>query len=223
VLALTNQNREAEELLFVLLAGERLAARISALQSRLLHRSQPKISRFLKRQSRQETFHATLFKRAILWVNAKSPYSDCQHPALSLIDAKLEYAIGRGDICASILGLQVIIESLGEYTLLDLNSFLAKKHWGLKKIRHVVLNQEKAHHDFGVNYFASNTLGERERQRLNYISEELLNDVEGLLVELSPVFEAFGISSARYFNDISEQACYALEDTESQTSSANKK
>lgn len=210
-MTMNGQHIETEYLLFTLLAGERLAANISAKQSVFFKCHNSKISRFLKAQSRQERFHANIFRASLLWLNPKSSYSDREHPRFSLMEHKLSDAIDSGDIDESILGLQVIVEESGESALSDLDISLEKYRFGLHKIRRIVLNQEKAHHTFGERYIREQTFDPGYKHQLLQKCYSYIEDVDHVLGEVEPVLNTFNLSAHSYMQNISDSVTHCFE------------
>lgn len=211
-IAAGSQYIETEHLLFTLLAGERLAANISAKQSVFFKSRNPKVSRFLKAQSKQERFHAGVFRASLLWLNPKSRYSDKAYPAFSAMEQKLNSAIEKGDIEESILGLQVIVEELGESALADLDISLEKYRFGLHKIRRIILNQEKAHHSFGERYIREQAFNGEYKQHLLQKGYAYIEDVDRVLTEVEPVLNSFNLSGLAYMQNISDSItnCFSV-------------
>lgn len=210
MITIANPSIETEHFLFVLLAGERLAASVSAKQSKFLKSSNPKVSRFLKAQSRQESFHASVFRASLLWLNPKSSYTHKEHPILINMQKQLEDAIDHGRIEESILGLQVMIEELGECALNDLDITLEKYRFGLHKVRRIILNQEKAHHTFGERYIAEQKFTLASRQTLLRSCDSYLDDIDTLLADIEPALNSLNISPQDYLQRISSSIYQAL-------------
>ncbi len=185
---------ELEVLLHVLLSGELLAHSISKRQSQILQGSNTKVSNFLRVQSRQELMHARLFQSALLWLNPKSIFSHKQHVILEKMEEKMQRSLGaprsEGNILnESMIGLQIIVESLGESALEELETLLAHYSFGLANIGTLVLNQERSHHAFGEHYIALQCLNESEKDKLRCGSAYYFEQAELLFDELSPALD----------------------------------
>jgi len=196
-------HKETERLLHVLLCGEHLAASISKLQSQYFKDTHRKFSHFFNTQSRQESFHASIFKSALLWLNPKSTFSEKTHSIFTHIEQDLTTALNLGNIHDTILGLQIIVEALGECALRDLDIRLEKYRIGLSKIRRRILNQEQAHHRFGEHYFEGVSLDYQQQLMLPRTAEHYLEQIGRLLDDIEPSLDHFQISTNAYLASIS--------------------
>jgi hypothetical protein len=145
-----DRSRRLSRIVAILLEGERLAARVSAAQARLTRC--PRMSRALGLQSAQEAEHAALAEllgRALPAPGATSPAL----VALRTLEYRIEGSLASGDLAGSLLGLQGVVEHLGETVLerLDPNRhgapFLAPAH-------RRVLAQERGHVALGARWLA---------------------------------------------------------------------
>ncbi|MEO6202641.1 MAG: hypothetical protein ABIU05_15515, partial [Nitrospirales bacterium] len=59
-------------------------------------------------------------------------------------------ALTRGDVEESLLAEQIILEGLGQAILQRLETGLVKRGAPFRKLRRILLQQEEAHHDFGL-------------------------------------------------------------------------
>ena len=109
-----DRSRRLARIVAILLEGERLAARVSAAQARLAR--SPKMSRALGIQSAQEAEHAALAERlgrALPAPGATSPALE----ALRALEGRIDRSLASGDLAGSLLGLQGVVEHLGETVL----------------------------------------------------------------------------------------------------------
>ncbi len=141
------ERRPLADLLRFLEQAERLAHNCAAAQTALA--PEPRMSRFLRRQAHQEAFHATVFQAAAMWL---APHSwNLTEPFAPLIQygTLIDRALNRKDFLETVLAEQVILESLGEAILNKLEAGLTKRNAPFRRLRHLLLHQEEAHHGFG--------------------------------------------------------------------------
>ena len=128
--------------------GERLAHDCATAQAALVQ--DPKSRRFLNSQVRQEAMHARVFQGVVGWMAPRHcgglPFLQTLKRFRELIDK----ALTRGDFLESILAEQIILEGLGEAILNRIEAGLAKRQAPFQKLRRVFLQQEEAHHGFGL-------------------------------------------------------------------------
>lgn len=207
MLGLREGKAELEILLHILFSGEQLAYSVSRQQSLLLKKTQPKIAKFLGAQSSQEKFHARMFQAAMLWLNPKSGLSQKKHPIFNRLEKMLKESLvqnsGAG-CCAneSIIGLHIIIETLGEQALEDLDTQLSQYRFGLRRIRHVVLHQERAHHAFGERYLIQQNLLGPKKEVLREKCDVYIEQVDLLFRELAPIFNQFELNQQSYMKAV---------------------
>ena len=184
-------------LLQFLLQGEVLAHDCAKRQAQLCNQSEHR--KFLKKQSRQEFFHAKVFDQGINLLNSKGLGSPLGKRPMQRYRMMIEDALDRGDLNESLLGMQIILEGLGDVTLEKSNTKFLNSGTTFDKLRNIVLGQEDAHHQFGLNYFeqqyASDTeipsyLVDRARDYIS-LTHEMLDSVQSL-------FEYFEVNSEDY-------------------------
>jgi hypothetical protein len=129
-------------LLGVLQAGEQLAAATAAQQARLA--PLPWMRRALVTQAEQERRHAAIARGAWHLVGASSCASSVPDVCAGL-RARLAADLARGDLAASLIGLQGVIEHLGEALLEFLGQHPHPAGAVLHPLRRHVLAQERAH------------------------------------------------------------------------------
>ena len=194
----SDEKKHIARFLGFLLSGEKIAHRCSARQARLC--DDVTMKRFLLKQSRQEKFHAITFQSAILWLAPKG-VSKPAEKQMQQYESILTAATDNNDLFNSIVGLQVILEGMGDITLSHLDTGIRQRSIGYQKIRRAILAQEDSHHEFGVSYLKTNiTPTSGSSNVANYLSliNEMLDSVQGL-------FDYFDEDVNQYkdeFNDI---------------------
>jgi len=176
-----------------LLCCERIAQSCSARQAKLCDDRQMK--RFLIRQSRQEKFHAMTFHSGILFLAPKGVNTPAKKHT-ELYGALLDDAISNKDLLSSVIGLQVVLEGMGEIALSRLDFGMKTRDVGLHKLRRAILAQEDAHHDFGLDYLKKSGSAITSIQPETYLS--VIND---MLISMQNLFEFFDEDSDQYIAD----------------------
>ncbi len=189
--------------LYALMLGERIAARCAKVQGQMAEAS--RIRRFFAAQARQETLHATVFQHAAQWLAPKgTPY---QHGAslMRQYDALIEDAIQRRDLPETILATQVMLESLGAVCLHRLDKGMNDRGLGFRRLRHIVLNQERAHHDFGRRQLdACVTADDKRLPHLQARAADYGALIDRILMTFQGVFECFDEDIAAFQHDVQE-------------------
>ena len=176
-----------------LLCGERIAHSCSARQAKLCDDKQMK--QFLLKQSRQEKFHAMTFQSGILFLAPKGVNTPAKKHT-EIYSALLDEAIANHDLLSSVIGLQVILEGMGEVALSRLDFGMKQRDAGLQKLRRAILAQEDAHHDFGLQYLDKNQLATR-----SIGPEAYLAVIGDMLSSMQNLFEFFDEDSDQYIAD----------------------
>lgn len=143
-----DEQRPIARLLAFLEQGERMAHDCAKAQAALAWDTEE--SRFLARQARQEAGHALVFRGVVTWLAPKGVGAPSFLPALEEYRALLEDALMRKDLVETFLAEQVILEGLGEAILTRIEQGLAKRGAPFGRLRRVLLQQEEAHHGFGL-------------------------------------------------------------------------
>lgn len=160
-----DRSRRLARIVAILLEGERLAARASAAQARLARC--PRMSRALGLQSAQEAEHAALAERlgrALPAPGATSPAL----VALRALERRIEGSLASGDLAGSLLGLQGVVEHLGETVLERLDP---RRHGVpfLGPVHRRVLAQERGHVVLGARWLAELGPGISEAALAEYV------------------------------------------------------
>ncbi len=153
------------------------------------------MKRFLLKQSRQEKFHAITFQSGILFLAPKGVNAPAQKHT-RIYDALLDEAIKNHDLLSSVIGLQVILEGMGEIALARLDSGMKQRDAGLHKLRRAILAQEDTHHDFGLQYLNKNLLSTMSIQPEVYLAV-----ISDMLTSMQNLFEFFDEDSDQYIAD----------------------
>ena len=186
-------------MLQLLKRGEEVARDCARLQAQLKADESPRTARFLRLQSRQENFHAQVIQAGILWLAPKQLRSSAQSQAMETLYRRCCQAIAEGRYAESVLAVQIILEGMGETVLRAIDSSMEKRKMGLKKLRHIIVHQEVAHHTFGLreleHAIAAEQLPHAEVVRL---SQEYLKLSEDIFADIGPVFDYFDANEQQY-------------------------
>lgn len=150
-------------------------------------------------QARQETAHATLFTVAIRLLSPKGVGMNRTPEALIEYRRVLDDSLERHDHAGVILGMQVILEALGELLLQRIDFGMRTRNVGFERIRRIVLAQEQAHHDFGrwqLKRLAEDSVD--QHPHLCELAVGHLALVDQMLEENAAMFEVFDEDPARY-------------------------
>ncbi len=176
----SDEKKAVARFLNFLLSGEKIAHRCSARQAGLCEDGA--MRRFLLSQSRQEKFHAITFQSAILWLSPKGVDSLAQKQ-MQQYESMLMEATDNNNLFSSVVGLQVILEGMGDIALSHIETGIEQRGIGYQKIRRAILAQEDSHHEFGLNYLKTNVAPESISGHVdNYLTviDEMLDSVHGL-------------------------------------------
>lgn len=176
-----------------LLCCEQMAQRCSARQAKLIDDKQMK--RFLIRQSRQEKFHAMTFQSGILFLAPKGVNTPAKKHT-ELYGALLDEANTKHDLLSSVIGLQVVLEGMGEIALSRLEFGMKQREVGLQKLRRAILAQEDAHHEFGLDY-----LRQSRSSIISIQPETYLAVIDDMLISMQNLFEFFDEDCDQYIAD----------------------
>jgi len=138
-------------LLNFLIQGEVLAFDCAKQQTQLCQNAAQR--KFLKRQARQEYFHASVFRMGVGLIKSKSAGSPLGKKPMREYRLLIEEALKRGDLTESLLGMQIILEGLGDVALENTSTHSLDSGATFDRLRSIVLGQEDAHHTFGLRYF----------------------------------------------------------------------
>ena len=126
-------------LLQVLRSGEQLAAQTALQQSQMA--TVPWMSRALAAQAAQERSHAAMAATALTFVGERHSAVD----VMQLLHKRLGHDLDTGNLTDSVLGLQGVVEHLGEALLEVLGSHTHPAGPILHLLREKILRQERGH------------------------------------------------------------------------------
>lgn len=135
----------------VLWHGERIACAIAMRQARVCR--EPKARRFFALQATQEALHATVFHAAATLLAPRG--RSLRTPAIAALDdyrRRLDDDLAAGDLAGSVVGLQVVLEGLGDVVLKRLNPELNRHGARFAPWQQLLLAQEDTHHAFGCRW-----------------------------------------------------------------------
>jgi len=148
------------QLLTFMMLGEQLAHDCAQAQISLAPERGMQV--FLTGQARQEGYHALAFQGAIRWLTPKSVKSSSISDHMNHYRQLIEAAIARQDFAETLLAEQIILEGLGEAILKKLEAGLVKRGAPFRRLRRMLIHQEKAHHQFGLRVLSK--MIEREEE-----------------------------------------------------------
>ena len=197
----SEERRQISRLFNFLLQGEQLAFDCASKQSIIF---EDKVSRrFLKAQARQEALHTKIFKAGI---GILTPRGIGEPIALrqmndyrKLLDASLE----QGHRAESLLGMQIIFEGLGDITLARISDGFPTRGLAFRRVRHLIVGQEDAHHSFGLRCFQKEIEStNHDLNQLMYQSQLYLEVLDTILLEVKPFFEYFEEDAGEYMSEL---------------------
>lgn len=151
--ATANSDRDLRiaRLFNVLWHGERIACAIAMRQARVCR--EPRARRFFALQATQEALHATVFHAAATLLAPRG--RTLQTPAIAVLDEyrrRLDDDLAAGDLDGSVVGLQVVLEGLGDVVLKHMNPQLNRHGSRFAPWQKLLLAQEDTHHAFGCRW-----------------------------------------------------------------------
>ena len=196
-----DERQHIARLFAFLLQGEQLALDCSRQQVDLFEDRAAR--QFLRNQSRQEKLHSRVFKAGI---GILAPRGVSEVPGKQqMADYRrlVEEALGRGDATESLLAMQIILEGLGDVLVKRIDAgFELRGIGGLcRRVRHLIVGQEDAHHAFGLNRFEALFA---EREIPDYLlrrSQDYLGLLDELVNAVSPMFAYFDESVDEYMRE----------------------
>ncbi|MGI9341713.1 MAG: hypothetical protein ACR2QV_02620 [Gammaproteobacteria bacterium] len=196
------ERRAAARLLRIQSFGERVAMQGARGQAQFA--PTPEARRFLRRQARQEAFHAWLFERAAraLWPDKDRAIVVEIPPALLRVRHRLLDAIGRRSFSEAVVIQHVALEALGHAVLDCLDRELALMSNPFGRLRRVVLAQEDAHCEFGERWLA--TL--REDTDVRRLEEEMTAEVDDMLQAIAPLLTILGGEPEQLIGEMRQRA-----------------
>lgn len=198
------ENYRVARLLRVLSEGERVASNVANLQSKYLATSQPRVAKFFRNQSKQERFHHGVFSFAERWITPKGTSVVGESRIFDRFERELTNSISNGDFDHSVMGLQIVLEALGDSFLDTIDARMEERNMGLDTLRRMIRFQEQAHQDFGARYFEKNchhyqALGS---QRLLSAAQTQVSIIHELVDAIDIDLEALGLDSNTYATSV---------------------
>lgn len=191
MLFLPAEHRQIARLFDFLLQGEQLAFDCASAQVALFDDAASR--KFLRNQARQEKFHYRVFKSGI---GILAPRGISATPGKREVRGYrhlLEEALRRGDRAETLLGMQVLLEGLGDVALRHIGAGFEPRglQFLCKRVRHLVAGQEDAHHSFGLRRLQSLSQDPASRQALLLRSQDYLELLDRLLDSVAELFDFF--------------------------------
>jgi len=171
--------------------GERVAHRCAQRQAVLAIDARQR--RFLRLQARQETMHALLFRSIVSRLDPRGNHATTPAvSALSDYEEQLHRDLDRKDLTASLLGMQGILEGIGEQMLRASSQSLTGQNERYRRLHRLVLQQENSHHAFG-QHCLQRSQGDKQalrsisfaRLRYRSLAHDLLVACGGLLEDMN--------------------------------------
>ncbi|NKB36102.1 MAG: hypothetical protein GKR93_02885 [Gammaproteobacteria bacterium] len=201
MLPASDERKQIARLFNFLLMGEQLAHDCARRQS-LIFEDTPS-RRFLQAQARQEALHAKIFKAGIGILAPRGIGEPLAQTEMSQYRSLLESALDRGDKLESLLGMQILLEGMGDVALKRISSGFASRNLAFNRVRKLIVGQEDAHHNFGLRRFQQ-LIGSQasEWQGMRYQSELYLEVLNNMLHTLQPFFEFFDEHAEDYIDEL---------------------
>ncbi len=197
-----NEQQHLAEYLHILMLGERVAARCTKAQAQIA--VAPAMRRFFNAQARQEKMHAMVFHHAVQWLAPKG-VSGQATPLMQQYETLIDEALERRDLAETVLATQVMLESLGEVCLNRLDAGMAKRGMGFRRLRHTVLNQERAHHDFGLRQLDTYVLADAAvRPRLQARAADYGGLIDHMIAAFQGAFTCFKQDMATFQREVQQ-------------------
>lgn len=189
-----DEKHQIAQVFSFLLSGEKVAHHCALKQAEIC--SDTNMKRFFIKQSRQEKFHATIFQSAIMWLTPKGVRCPAQKPMENYHNI-LRSATDNNDLLSSVIGLQVILEGMGDVVLSRFNHGINQRDIGYKKIRQAIIEQEDLHHEFGLRYIETHdTTSIPETHTEHYLS--LISD---MFISFETLLEFFDEDGGNYLTE----------------------
>ena len=196
-----DERQQISRLFAFLLQGEQLAYDCASKQA-LLFDDKPS-QKFLKNQARQERFHCQVFKSGVGILTPRGVSNIPGKKEMQAYGQLLTEALERGDQAESLLGMQIIMEGLGDVAVKHISAGFDYRDIGFmcRRVRHLILGQEDAHHAFGVQRFNSLYADQPMPDHLIQRSQDYLELLESLMHSVSELFEYFDESAELYIDE----------------------
>ena len=201
MLRLPAERRQIARLFDFLLQAEQLAFNCASRQIRLFEDTASQ--NFLRNQAKQEKFHYRVFKSAI---GILAPRGIAGTPGIKIIrqyNRLLEEALVHGDQAETLLGMQVLLEGMGNVAIKRIDSGFEPRNLDFLccRVRHLISGQEDAHHGFGIRRLQQCLDGAPAPGRLITRSQDYLELLEQLLVSVADLFDNFDEDPRDYLDE----------------------
>ena len=198
--------------------GERVASNVALQQSKYCQDSNPRFARFFKHQSRQERFHNAVFSFAVRWISPKGVCVRGEPEIFDRFESELNTKLADGHFDDVVLGLQVVLEALGDAFLDTIDQRMEERNMGLEHLSRVIRLQEQAHQDFGERFLESGHRLNSHRleshrldtPRLRSAAETQVAIIDELVQAIGPDLEALDLNPENYSNKV-KQAVRSLD------------
>jgi len=202
VLFVPAEHRQIARLFDFMLQGEQLAFDCASAQVALFDDAASR--KFLLNQARQEKFHYRVFKSGIGILAPRGVSATPGKKEMQAYRHLLEEALQRGDRAETLLGMQVMLEGLGDVALGHIGAGFEPRGLQLlfRRVRHLVAGQEDAHHSFGLRRLQSLSEDEPLRQALAARGQDYLELLERLLDSVAELFESFDEDPEMYKREL---------------------
>lgn len=201
---LPGKHQHIARLFDFLLLGEQLAFDCASRQIQFF--GDRASQNFLRNQARQEKFHYRVFKSGVGLIAPKGISGTPGKEAMQAYRRLLEEALARGDQAETLLGMQVLLEGLGDVTVRHISDGFGNRKLGnlCRRVRHLITGQEDAHHSFGINRLQQCFDGDRAPQQLLSRSEDYLELIEQLVISTTDLFAEFDEDPQQYLDEFRE-------------------
>lgn len=181
--------------------GEQIARDCALRQAEMAPRS---YRRFFERQARQEYNHARIFESVVLGV---SPRQKRTIPdPMVCYRRRLQTALRCRDLVATIVGQQIVLEALGELVLSRLDERFERRRLGFKRLRRILLAQERGHLAFGARIMQDSlSRGEADPGRVRELVLDYLRLSDSILDDMAFVFDIVGADPELYKHSLRQR------------------
>ena len=189
------------QLFAFLLEGEQLAFDCASTQASFFTDASSK--KFLLNQARQEKFHYRVFKSGVGILAPRGVRNIPGKKEFLTYRRLLTEALDRQDRAESLLGMQIIMEGLGDVAVNHISAGFDYRNIGFmcQRVRHLVLGQEDAHHQFGITRFHACLPGDNIPDYLLKRSQDYLELVNSLMHSVSELFDHFDENAVEYLEE----------------------
>ncbi len=185
-----------------LLQGERMAFDCATQQATFF--SDKPSQKFLKNQARQEKFHSQVFKGGVGMLAPRGVSTVPGEKEMLLYRRLLTEAWTRGDQAETLLGMQIILGGLGDVAVKHIGAGFELRGIGcmFRRVRHLILGQEDAHHAFGLQRFNACFDEPAVPEYLLLRSQDYLELLESLMLSVAELFSYFDEQSEQYLQEV---------------------